>query len=134
MAAKWTSPAPLSIMFPSKPFCDSSCIIQSGTATVAEDQVFALFIEPDSTDDYAEFNASIEWGDGTTGPGSMEKIGGGLFEIEASSAHPYTTFPTVPISVSVSQKWIDPLRAQTKTAGQVQAENDFERLDSGISI
>jgi len=77
--------------------------VPATSGTDISSQVLALFVEPDTSDGYTEFNASINWGDGGSGSGSVAAIGGGLFEVTGS--HTYSTNPTGAIGVTLSQAW-----------------------------
>ena len=74
--------------------------------TTLTSPVLAVFVEPDDTDGTGEFSASINWGDGTTGSGTVQEIGTntGLFEV-VGPTHTYSTSPTGSLLVSVSQDW-----------------------------
>ena len=89
-------------------------IPQSGT--VSSSQVLALFTDPDIDPDTAdnntaEFDASINWGDTTTGTGQVREVQNGstntgLYEVLApSSGYKYANAVSAPLSVKVSQKW-----------------------------
>ena len=77
--------------------------VPAKTGTVVTSQVMALFIEPDATDGTTEFDASINWGDGSSGAGTVQEIASGLFQVIGS--HTYTTSPTAGLNVSISQAW-----------------------------
>ncbi len=76
------------------------------SGTVSSSQVLALFTEPDTTDGTVEFNASIDWGDGTNDTVGVTELGGGLFEVLAPNAgHTYAKTASSPISVTITQGW-----------------------------
>jgi hypothetical protein len=79
--------------------------VPAKAGTVLTDQVVALFIEPNAADGDAEFDASINWGDGTSGTGTVELIGtnSGLFEVAGS--HTFAKSPTTALTTDLSQAW-----------------------------
>ena len=73
------------------------------SGTVLTNQVVALFVEPDETDDSTEFSGEINWGDGSSSAGTVNTVGNGLFQV--SGSHTYTTAGTGLFSVTTSQAW-----------------------------
>ncbi len=63
----------------------------------------AEFTVPDGTDGTGEFSATINWGDGNSGSGTIQEVTPGLFEVLGS--HTYNTSDTYIIQVTVSQDW-----------------------------
>jgi hypothetical protein len=77
--------------------------VPATAGTVLTNQVVALFVEPDAADGEAEFDASISWGDGTSGTGSVEEVANGLFEVQGT--YTYSKAPIGGIGMTVSQGW-----------------------------
>ena len=65
----------------------------------------AIFAEADTSDGTSEFSASINWGDGINGSGTVQKIANGLFQVVPSASHTYSVTPTGGLLISVSQDW-----------------------------
>ena len=63
----------------------------------------AEFTVPDATDGTSEFSASINWGDGNSGSGTIQEVTPGLFEVVGS--HSYAAGGFYSIQVDVSQGW-----------------------------
>lgn len=65
-------------------------------------QTIAAFEVPNTTDGPGEFDATIDWGDGSTSAGVVSG-GGGLFQIAGS--HQYTTADAHVLQITVDQGW-----------------------------
>ncbi len=63
----------------------------------------AAFTDPDPGDAAGEFTAQIDWGDGSTGSGTIQEVSPGLFQVIGS--HTYATYDWYTITVTISQGW-----------------------------
>ena len=91
--------------------------------TTLTNQVVAVFVEPDASDSAAEFSASINWGDGNTGTGTVQELGNDLFEVLGS--HSYTSSAKGPMSVVTGQSWQDMI--SNASAAQKARIDQFQR-------
>jgi hypothetical protein len=77
----------------------------------------AAFTVPNVTDPANEFEAIIDWGDGTTSAGTVEQVTPGLFVVRGD--HAFADGGTYPVSVSVLQHWSEAKRV-ARQQGQAQ--------------
>ena len=80
--------------------------LAAGSGTILTNQLTALFVEPDTTNGTAEFDASISWGDNSSSVGTVQEIGNGLFQVVGN--HTFASKPDA-VSVTVGQAWQLPI-------------------------
>jgi hypothetical protein len=81
--------------------------------STATGKVVATFIDRNGPQPIGNYAATIDWGDGTTSPGTVASLGGGQFSVQAP-AHTFAKVGTSVVTVSVTAGAISGL-----SAGQV---------------
>lgn len=76
---------------PTAQVSDAPLTAKVAVPPVAESSVLnttiATFTDPDPNDTASEYTVTIDWGDGTTGPGTVTKTGAGAFSVAGSHAY-----------------------------------------------
>jgi hypothetical protein len=100
----------------------------SGTEGAEAKGTVATFTDPDSSATASEYAASIEWGDGSTSPGTVT---GGSGSFSVSAGHTYVDEGSYPIKVLIT----DVDNAGNKAATSSTAEiGDAALSASGVSV
>ena len=86
-----------------------SPVVFNAMAVIPFHGTVATFTDADTASQASDFTATIDWGDGTTGPGTVSG-GGGSFTV--SGSHTYTTTGSFPVVVTLTD---DPPGTATAT-------------------
>jgi cyanophycinase-like exopeptidase len=116
--------------------------VEGSTAGALTSAELAVFTEPDPADASSEFSATVDWGDGSTGVGTVTGSGG---EFHVVGSHNYEYSGIYPVRVTVSQAWgaVKPdvwLGAQAwvpaapgDTAPTVQEDHNFVNMNVSVN-